>query len=406
MKLNLKKFGTLIVIMNIFLCGVLTNEVVLLINAMVVAAYFFCGKVKIKKQFLVVLFFLFIHGIINIILTNCTASGLIKQILGISISFLTFYSILDEDADIKQFFYIYLKISVVMAGLIIAQQIAYLLHIKFIYDLSWLSNSLHTTYSEKLYRASALMVEPAAFCEIMAPAMYVAIYTLVIQSKCFLKYWQAGIILVGYILAFSSVGYVGILFSLFSILVIEKRITIKTMLIPIISVISFGILFWLVPDFRERVIDTIALLEGQTSIGKNVSSTTFVLHLKTSFTIFLMTYGMGSGIGSYSKMFFKASGDSYFYSNNVFNIDDANSLLFRMMAELGIWGIVAIILFLKKYYAPFIKRNVEYELINKAVLCFLVLRLFRSGHYFNDAMFFFFILYIRSQQRSILLENN
>ena len=117
MKKNAKynKILILISVSLIFLCGIIPEELILVIQLFLIILL---KKLKMPKKFLIILLFIVIHATINIAIGNNNLALMLKQIIGISISFIFYYNIIKDNEDIDIFFNIYLKFLFAICGII------------------------------------------------------------------------------------------------------------------------------------------------------------------------------------------------------------------------------------------------------------------------------------------------
>jgi hypothetical protein len=343
---------------------------------------------------------------------NNTVLLLLKQTIGILLASSAFYLVIKaNNYDIIKLFKIYLTFAFIIALIGILQQLAYILGIRCLYDYRPLfikSNAwnLTTTFNERFIKINSILHEPSTFCLVLMPATLVSISSLFIKKEFRLyNKLQSTTIILSILLSFSATGYLGMLFAI-SIFFKEFIKKIKWRLIIVSSLILiFAIFFNFIPELKMRVVDTINIMNGKKSID-NVNTSTYAWGSN-----FIVTYKsfsehpfIGSGLGSYKVSYDKYIGSVFAKMNRrkyVLNDKDANSLLFRLLSETGILGVLIFFGFLLKFY---LKRRDDpsnyFWIINNAALIYFFLKLVRSGHYFIEGFFFFIWLYYFSKIKS------
>ena len=107
---------------------------------------------------------------------------------------------------------------------------------------------------------------------------------------------------------------------------------------------------------------------------------------------------LGSGMGSHfvmhtEKYLFEMRPPSYLVTlkSEKINAPDAASLFIRLFSELGIFGLILVFGFMYKAFTSFKYKNL---FLAHGIVIYLLLKLFRDGHYFSPEFFFFiWILY-------------
>lgn len=148
-------------------------------------------------------------------------------------------------------------------------------------------------------------------------------------------------------------------------------------------------------DFNERINDTLALIsdDSQSLATANISSQTIIINLKIALKSFADSCGLGGGIGSHPISYERFIKDLP-VSNVVFffNKEDANSLLLRIISELGLLGLAGVVGFLFRFWP---KRDGTFEsIVGNMCITYFFLRLLRYGHYFNNGLLLFVIVFI------------
>lgn len=325
--------------------------------------------IHINKYFLIVLVSLLIHALIANIIIGIPPNYALAQIIGISIIGVYYYNFIPmfDFIIIKK---IYLKMSLWAA--IIA------------YPMYFMGISFNPQGDQRL---CSIFTEPAHYAIVVIPACY---YYLKIKN-----YIPFLIIFITLIISSSSLGYLGI-----ALIFILPNISLKRILFLLISIpfilITFVYIYNEYNFFKLRVDDTIESLNA-VNTGKFKEYTNLSSYALLSNVFIanqnLQDHPFGSGIGSHvyvhkNVYFHRMSPPKYLYvmKRADTNANDANSLFTRMASEIGYIGISVVIIFLwhsKKYFL-----NKKFYL-SQGLIIYILLKLFRDGHYFPPEFFFF-----------------
>lgn len=265
-------------------------------------------------------------------------------------------------------------------------------------------------------RINSTYPEPAYFANFIAPAAFVAIYTLFIKKTNLMKRWEAIIILLAYFLSFSTVGYTAIFVSMFLLLLNFGLIRYALLAIPV-GVFVFYVLYNNVEDFKDRIdgvkivfIDEYlleekdkevanqqAFLARQWRVLSNVHGSLLVLY--NNYYVALQNFKtnplFGTGLGSHEIAFEKYNLNYLISKWYVLNTPDANSMGLRIISELGLLGILFSFFFIKNYFVfkDALNSNSYHWLISSSLLVMIIIQLLRNGNYTYAGFIFFALLY-------------
>ncbi len=394
MRISLSKLQQKIAILLIFLGGVFSPEVILILEFSILLCNY--KAIRITNKYLLFFAVFFIHGILGVILKNNEMVLLLKQILGIFGNLIFYASIIDE-GNYLSVLKTYTDYSCVLAAFVLLQQVARKMNVSFIYDMRWLVPS--QAGSTDFYRSSGIFTEPSACALVLMPAVFFSIYYFIGNNKeseiMISNPFEAIIILMGVICTFSSSGFVGIAFVLILILS-EYKYGIKQISIILLFIALFIVAYNYVDIFKMRVDDTVRLfLFEETEDYSNLSTQTLFINYKVALKNFKSTFGMGGGLGSHLIAYKKYSGIFEISSVQLqLNQEDANSLFLRIVSETGILGVAGMVYFIyKNRTTDNLKTNKITQLM---CISYFLLRLLRYGHYFNMGFFLFVVVYIVS----------
>ncbi len=247
------------------------------------------------------------------------------------------------------------------------------------------------------------MPEPSSFCIAIMPAFFIAISSILMNNFKFIGIGKCFIIVLAFLLSFSTLGYVGIFISMLVIL-FNNNLKLKFRIVYSIALFLTVLLVYNnIADFKLRIRDTTNVLLGRAKIETvNRSTSTLFTNALVTYNIFKHNFIFGYGLGSHELAYDKYINQSLYNADcwrMHLNKKDANSLFLRILSEAGIFGLLAFLCFIIKFYISRKKDTVGYLwLINNAILVFFMIRLIRQGNYFSEGFFFFFWLYYFSKK--------
>ncbi|HEY1055186.1 MAG TPA: hypothetical protein VGE24_08630, partial [Emticicia sp.] len=210
-------------------------------------------------------------------------------------------------------------------------------------------------------------------------------------------------------------GYLGLLFTAL-ILTINFRRIIDMLVIILVSSVGIYFLYQNVEDFRLRVDSYTNIISNDELTIDDINSSSFVQYnnSQVAFTNFWSNPLFGTGFGShqvaYEKYSLTKQSDFAIKSGFDFNSQDANSLFLRVVSEMGLLGIVFLILIvirgfvIKPLYSSF---RVNW-IISGSILILILLTYLRQGNYFLNGFPFFIMLYyynwIDNKKHRLLLD--
>jgi len=261
------------------------------------------------------------------------------------------------------------------------------------------SDSFRAEILDIFPRAVGLSTEPAHYVAILLPAVYISIYTLTGTNYLFNRNNKtiASIILFGFIISFSLVGYFGLGLCLF--MIFRKKI--KISLLKICALLLGFILllyFILQSSIGDKVYSFI-------SVSKDITGTEYTSSDQSSFALLsnLLVAGeslkrsnfMGTGLNTHMITYDAVISNIFFDSQIIaeLNKEDAGSMFIRITSEFGLPGLFVFIWFLFHYKAMSITYVSSNSAINNMCLVFLIMYCTRNGAYLNVLFFFFLSIY-------------
>ncbi|KAF0135195.1 MAG: hypothetical protein FD145_21 [Candidatus Saganbacteria bacterium] len=370
------------------------------------------NKLYFNKTFLFLFCLASIITLISIKLGYASLSRFLLQFVGILFSAFGFYYLIKiNNNDALKIFKIYMRIAFLIALIGVFQDISYLLHFQPGYNYRYLHPGF-TFHAARmgLLRVSSILHEPTGLVFILMPAFFASLMSFFKGGFKFIKSWKALIIIMVFILTFSTTGYIGILFSL--ILVLISYHNIKYLFITFIIMTLFVYSAYNgVAEVKGRVDVAIKYFTGQVQIT-SLKGTAFASLSNAAISLMsfrdspIFGFGLGSFENTYPRYMKNAIGVDIQKVNTGtiemrLNYNDASSLFFRLLSETGLLGVLAYFIFIKRFYLFKDNDHSKYLwIINNGILCYFFLRLGRGGHYFNEGFFLFFWLYYFSKLNS------
>jgi hypothetical protein len=298
--------------------------------------------------------------------------------------------------DIKRLFTYYIKGSYYVSVLGIFQLISFIVGFGPGYDFSWFLNKWSYTYGGLGIRMNSIFSEPAYFAAVIAPAFFVALYNLISRKRLYLTRNKSILIVVAYLLTFSSLGIIAIFFAVLLILINRGMIKYAIVYVPLFY-FGFNFAYDNIPEFRDRYDGTFEVFSEQNITSYDVHGSSFVLYNNYHIALenFKRNWLFGTGLGSHPIAF-----EKYTLTNQAdvvqitFNSADANSMLLRLMSETGIYGL-SIMLYIVIRFWVFRRNSADDEMwvLSNAVSLIILLYLARQGHYFLNGFPFFLWLH-------------
>ena len=279
------------------------------------------------------------------------------------------------------------------------QILSFFIGFKYGYHYSWVLNKWVFVEGGILgFRVNSILSEPTYLATSLSPAVYVSINNLLSKKKLIFKNYQSILIIIVIILTTSTVGYLGILFS---ILLISKTIRLRYIVIGlIISFFGFTLAYNNVKDFKSRVDAAKGLWFENDFRIQNTNNSSFVLYnnLHIAKENLLKHPLFGTGLGSHETAFNRFTlTKSLIQYDFEFNIKDGNSLFIRLCSETGILGLSFIILIIIKGFIYRVDDQndllLNRKIISQSIFVLLILVLIRQGNYMLNGLPLLFLLY-------------
>lgn len=377
---------------------------------------FFIPKYGIPKNLFIVFSILFLAGLSNVLYGNNEMQLLLKVFFGTFFSYLFYYYVLKEwKFNLEFLFKAYLKGAYIISIIAIVQLVSYIVGFKWGYDYSWLLNKWAVVGGGGIsgIRINAVFGEPSQYADTISAAAFVAIYDLIKGSKgYYYSRIKAAIIIFAFMTTYSSVGYLAIIMSI--MLLFFQFGFVKYALVSIfLSVTVFSAMYNNLPEFRDRIDSQLYVFQtGEFEVGKqNGSSIIQYNNFHVAVENFKENMLFGGGLGSHPVAFEKYSITKHIEIVGFdLNSNDANSMLFRLISETGLFGLI---LFLFISVRCFVPRKMDINIngpnsfrwiLSTAIMVMIFVKLVRQGHYFLNGFPLFFLMYYYNFKQYLVLK--
>ena len=363
------------------------------------------------KLFFIILFFIIIQTLYNIYADNCTLILFIKQILIVCfIASTSFIFIYNNRNNLNYIVDLYMKISLVFAGIAIFQEIFFLIGIEYLYNFSYLTlNQQQIGKSGFMLRATSICLEPPMLAFALIPATYISLNCLFTEKCEIISKWKAIVIITANIITYSAIGFCSMLLSIFLLFLNFKSIKVTKKTLTLFILYSF--LFFLgrsgiimrVTDTMRTIHTYTVNLENKNFKKINASSYLIKLHLKRTIDDFYQNPILGKGLGAYTYIKNSIKLKKYALKDVDLRLDGSTSLIFKIIVEFGVLGIIILFIVLCKYYIwnfKYSNKKLYYlVVINNATIIYILFILIRMPYYFCNGLWIFVWLYVFSKQK-------
>jgi hypothetical protein len=299
---------------------------------------------------------------------------------------------------------LYINIAYFTSIIALIQEIGFILNVELLHDMRWIFNgqAFPGIASELLIRVNSVFSEPGYFAPFLSPALYISLETLFTRNDILsCSPFRAIVIVVAYILTFSTLGYAGLLLSL--LIILRKQL----LLLLCITIPLLYITYTYLDMFSARV-DALGTVYSDNTANLNhlsYSSVVFYLNSLIVSDAVLFNPLFGMGFSSY-----EANAVNYIHSNYpemLLQLDtgiedtgslmlaDGSNLIFRSIVEFGLIGIV---IFLWNLWKNMLKINYNHwqKKVQMMCLVFLFTYSLRTGQYVRFELWFFILLFYKA----------
>ncbi len=392
----------------------------------IVLLFFFIAKYRFPKELLLILIPLLITGLLNILLDNNTVGNFFKIFVNVAVNIIFYRYVMEYyDFDVSKIFKMYMQGSYIVALLGLIQVASFVLHIEPGYNWrEFLPLNKWNFHVGGLLgiRLNSTFTEPSYFGSSIAPAFFISVYELIFKKDLFLNRTKQLVIVIAYLLTFSSLAYMGIFITILLFALNFGAVRYFLIAIPVVIVL-YNAAYSNVKDFKVRIDGMKALfvdgiiekeLSGDLSKGARmyrvskvltkIHGSSFVLYNNMHVAVknFKQNPLFGSGLGSHELAFEKYNLNYMLGGIYDFNAPDANSMFLRILSELGIMGVLFVFIFISKFYVSknlSMEEDEKYWLMSNAILVIIFTQLLRQGNYtYNGFILFAWLYYFNKLQ--------
>ena len=264
-------------------------------------------------------------------------------------------------------------------------------------------------------RINSLFSEPSALGIGIAPAFFISLYQLFTRTVDFLSLKRCLVIVICYLLSFSSLAFIGVFFTIILLALNFGAIRYFLLALPL-SALLFVFAYNNAEEFKARVDGMNELFFnnildqntiGETKKGKAMRVRKFLTKVHGSSFVFYNNYNVakqnflknpifGTGLGSHESAYAKYTLNKIIGGIYEFNTGDANSLFLRTVSEVGLVGVIFILLFAFKYFVSHDLNLTEIDdfwLISNSLLVLILLTYVRQGNYTYNGFFMYCWMY-------------
>lgn len=366
----------------------------------------FLKGIYFSKTFLSIFFIISVSSLYNVFIGENTITLFAKQFVGIFTSVCFFYVIIKfNNYDIVALFRVYLNIAFIVALIGVVQEVSYLVKFKSGYDFTYILPFWNWRVSLdpqwNMLRVNSILQEPAHFCNVMMPALFVSLTSFLKDSFKFQPKWKSMIVVLSFFLTFSDAGYVAAFFAILLLAYNYRRIKYIAASLIIVSLLTYY-LYNNSTVFRRKLDEPVQIMRGNISIEEDLNQSTYALvtNALVTYASFKKNPIFGTGLGSHEFIYYRYIDKVVDlkkvlkFPNKFVNRKDAASLFLRLISELGLFGLSVFFIFIGRFHINRIGDKSGYLwIINNAVLTMFFIKLLRMGHYFVDGFFFFILIY-------------
>jgi hypothetical protein len=425
MRDSIRKLGLLFVLLdNLFIPGDFGFDFrvqYILYLLFIIYFFFFYRTVKLNTKRLVFFgIFFFILGLVPIF-KGSGISEFARQAILIWFNLLFSYLLLNSyNHDMKRVFEDYIQLIFFASIVGIIQIISQAIGFKFGADFSYLGFEMQNFAMHNL-KIQSWFQEPSFLAIAFIPVAFICVARLFDLTDWISKK-KAIFIIIVLILSQSSIGLIGLMISL-GFVVFSKysilRSPISFIALLIVSLIT-ALTFYQIPQVKLRVDDSAHLFLNRNVTREDVEKTNISTYaLYSNYRVATSTFKdnpvFGTGLGTheinYRRYIEDVIPESNIRKEFPLNSSDANSLLLRIVSELGTVGLILLFVFLFKNSVNFRLRDlntdqITFWLINKSILVLFLIRLLRQGHYTMLGFMLFVLIYYYSRLHYFNLESN
>ena len=331
------------------------------------------NRLSIHRNHLIVILAIAAFSLVGTRVSGISSTVIFAQILGIGVMSVYYFSALTRLGLTPKSWmeiYVWLALAVAILGIVL-----------------WPLEVLHDDG-----RLKSIYSEPSFYVYVTLPAVGYCINGYV-NSR---RYGPESLVfLLSYALADSSLGFLGLM--LVALFIFAPRLKgWKIIAGTLLLALAAGGTYLASTGVRLRVNQMVQAIINQDLSGASASPFAILSNLYVTAQSFAAHPLLGAGIGGYADMYERYIGDISGIGlapllEMELNKYDANSMILRIAAELGLPGLIALFGFL--IICARVKGS-PYQQIRNAILPYLLVRTARMGAYFTVELYFFVGIYL------------
>ena len=361
------------------------------------------------------LFFIFMYGyiIIQTFIFNYNDDLFIKSIshfIGMVIFSLSIFNFISIYRNrILNIVQVYYRFCFFVSCLAIIQSIVFIVFGYTISLQNMLGGPLRPEMSPEIFgffpRVSGVSSEPATFAIMIIPGMFLSLVVLLGYGKRFMlnNKIMAMVILIAFILSFSSVGLIGLIVSILT-LVVSNASSLRLRFFVVFLAIFF------IPSGYYLLSNTIIVskLTNFVIMAKNPKDFQYTANDLSGFALvsnaliakksLLESNYLGTGLNTHENNYNESIYKIFDKREVIYELNksDAGSLFIRVTSEFGLPGLIFFIVLIFRYKIISNRGDPIFGLINDMSFVFLICFSLRNGNYLSILFFLFLSLYIYS----------
>jgi hypothetical protein len=344
--------------------------VVAILNSLILIAL---NRLSIHRKHMAAIFAIAIFSMIGAHVSGVSSSVMLPQLLGITVLSVYYFSVLMAlGLTLERWMELYIWPALAIALIGVA-----------LWPLSVLNGD---------GRLTSIYTEPSYYVYVTLPALGYCVNAYITSRRYGL---ESLIFLLSYACANSTLGFLGVI--LVALFTFGPRLRGWHIFLGMfflagaaiaIYVASFGV--------RLRVDQMVQAISHQNLTGVGATPFAILSNFYVTSQAFAAHPLVGAGIGSYSNLYDRyISGISGFGLGPMLEMElnkfDANSMILRVAAELGLPGLVALFGFMLMCARV---KGQPFRQIRNAILPYLIIRTARMGAYFTAELYFFVGIYL------------
>jgi hypothetical protein len=248
-------------------------------------------------------------------------------------------------------------------------------------------------------RSIGLSTEPAHYAIYLLPGVYMALMVLTGRGSELKIYSKlvAWILLFGFVLSFSLVGYFGLMICLISIFTYDlgKRLATKFVLFIFFVTVIF---FIAQSSIGSKITSLASIQQDVTGYKYETSDLTgfaLVSNILVAKSGLIKSNYLGTGLNTHKETYDASIYNNLDISQVIFelNKEDAGSLFIRVISEFGIPGFFLFIFLFFKYNLGNKFKQSPLKYLNRMCLIILICYSARNGSYLNTYFFLFLAIF-------------